>query len=104
VQHIIQRLEGIPFHAYTLDPFDAQEAKNLVITMEKWGLTSTKDLAAHSTELAKDPIAIAVCRAMNDFRPAEDIVRSLIKDSDNSRIERYVACALSAHCYRAGLA
>ena len=104
VNHIKQTLAGARFVQFTPKQFTEAEARDLVIAMDKYGLTSAKDLARHAADLAKDPIAIAVCRAMSDFRPVEDIINSLLKDADGDRIERYSACALAAYCYKVGLA
>jgi hypothetical protein len=104
INHIIQTLAGVPFDRYTFERFNAQEARDLIITMDKSGLASLRELERHAVEIAKDPVAVAVCRIMKDFRPVEDIIRSLIDDSDNERIERYVACALATYCYKIGLA
>ncbi len=103
INYIIQILAGIAFERHTLNPFSQQEAKDLIIKMQKYGLTATKELIKQSAEIAKDPIAIAVCRVMNNFRPIEDIIKSLLRDSDSGRTERYIACALAAHCYKVGL-
>jgi hypothetical protein len=100
----MQTLQGITFDRYTLGRFTPDEARDLIRRMEDLGLTSSGDLARNSGDIAKDPIAIAVCRVMQDFRAVEDIVHSLIGDSDELRIRRYAACALAAYCYRIGLA
>src|ERR1700730_13233455 len=104
INHIMQILAGLAFDRYTVERFNDQEARDLIITMEKYGLTSSRELTRHAMDIAKDPIAIAVCRIMRDFRPVEEIVSSLIGDSDSQRIERYVACALATYCYKIGLA
>lgn len=71
--------------------------------MDKHGLTSSSKLDTHVGEISKEPIAVAVCRAMNDYRPIHEIIESLIDDSDEERIKRYAACALAQYCYRSGL-
>ena len=104
VNHITQILAGVAFDRYTLGRFTPQEARDLILAMEKSGLTGSNDLSAHAAEISKDPIAIAVCRVMNNYRAVEDIVRSLVADSDDNRVRRYVASALATYCYRLGLA
>jgi SIR2-like domain len=104
INHVMQTLAGAAFDRFTLEPFNVKEARDLIVAMEKHGLTSTREFSRHAADIARDPIAIAVCRVMKDFLPVERIIRSLIADSDDGRIRRYVACALAAYCYRVGLA
>jgi hypothetical protein len=104
--YLLQTLAGNAHDRFTLKPFSASEAKELILKMDGHGLTSSKPdkLAEQSAEIAKDPIAIGVCRIMNNFKPVEDIIRSLILDADTDRISRYIGCALASYCYRAGIA
>jgi hypothetical protein len=104
--YILQTLAGNAFDQRTILPFSGSEAQNLILTMEKYGLASYRsaELVRQSTEIAKDPIAIAVCRIMNDFRPVKDIIKSLLRDSDENRLKRYLGCALASYCYAHGIA
>jgi len=104
INHVMQTLAGVAFDRFTLQPFNVQEARDLIAAMEKHGLTSAREFSRHAPDIARDPIAIAVCRVMKDFLPVERIVQSIIADSDDDRIRRYVASALAAYCYRVGLA
>ena len=40
---------------------------------------------------------------MNDYRAAEEIISSLIRDSDEERMKKYISCALAMYCYKVGL-
>lgn len=104
IHYVIQMMAGVPFDRHTFANFNSQEARSLIGAMDKYGLTTSNDLIRHADIIAKDPIAIAVCRIMNDYRPVEDIIHSLIRDSDEARLKRYTACALAAHCYKGGIA
>jgi hypothetical protein len=56
-----------------------------------------------SRKLVHDPIAIAACRILNDFRPMAEIVKSVWADGDpHSRIS-YLIAALAYHCHPSGL-
>ncbi|WP_316195674.1 MULTISPECIES: SIR2 family protein [unclassified Bradyrhizobium] len=108
MQHVRQILAGNGVFQMEFAPFDSAEARALIVKMHDYGLTSSsydpKNLDALANELTNDSIAIAVCRIMNDFRPVERIVESLITGADNNRLQRYLACALASYCYKPGLA
>lgn len=53
--------------------------------------------------ISHDPIAVACCRIMNDFRPLERIVDDLIGDSKESELDRYLTVALAQFCFTGGL-
>jgi len=105
LNYALQILAGSPFARFTLSEFNAQEAKLLAQKLDNVGLTSipSKQFDQKSQEISRDPIALAVCRILNNFRSADQIVESLLKDADSGRIERYLASALASYCYRAGL-
>lgn len=87
--------------------FDSNEALALIAKMDDLGLTAERiqpqALQGHARSLIKEPIAVAVCRILNNFRPIEAIVSSLLEAADQKRLYRYVASALSAYCYRGGI-
>jgi hypothetical protein len=105
LDYIIQALLGNNFERSTLAPFNDNEASDLISKMDKYGLTSLRasQFASLATELTKDPIAIGVCRILNEFQPIEKIIASLLNDADQNRVIRYVATALTAYCYRGGI-
>jgi tetratricopeptide (TPR) repeat protein len=53
--------------------------------------------------ITKDPIAIAICRILNDFKPLDTIVRSLWDASDEDAKFLYLCISLAQHCFWAGL-
>lgn len=61
---------------------------------------SPKTFAA---QLAGDPVAIATCRALNNFRPLEVILKSLWNDAGEAARRSYAMAALGEHCYSGGL-
>ncbi|MFD2183498.1 SIR2 family protein [Rhodoplanes azumiensis] len=108
IQYAIQTLAGNEFDRVTLQKFDSAEARELIDKMHFYGLTTDRykpeQAEPLSKELVSDPIAIAVCRVMNDFRPVERILDSLFDAADENRVKRYLACALASYCYKPGLA
>jgi hypothetical protein len=105
--YVLQILGGIPYKQLTLQPLRQNEARDLIVKMDGVGLSSERfdeqRLDRLASELTTDSIAVAVCRIMNDFKPIERIVESLIGHADEFRLERYVACALAGHCYKQGM-
>ena len=53
--------------------------------------------------LRGEPIAVAVCRIMNDFRPLDRIVRSLWTAAEEGQRRVYLACSLAHRCHGAGV-
>ncbi|WP_188311986.1 SIR2 family protein [Salinarimonas soli] len=105
MNHVAQIMAGTGFRRFSPAAFNAAEAADLIIKMDRYGLTSfaPSKLPNLAHDIASDPIALAVCRIMNDFRPAEEIVRSVFRDADIKRKERYLAASLAAYCYRSGI-
>lgn len=56
-----------------------------------------------AAQLIGDPVAIATCRALNNFRPLEVILKSLWNDADEAARRSYALAALGEHCYSGGL-
>lgn len=54
-------------------------------------------------KLTTDPIAVACCRILNDFRPLDSIIAEILEDCDGRTRNRYLMTALAHHCYRAGV-
>jgi SIR2-like domain len=53
--------------------------------------------------LIPEPIAVACCRILNNFRPLEPIVRSIIAEANEISRGRYYAAALSQFCFKGGI-
>ena len=53
--------------------------------------------------LRGEPIAMAVCRILNDYRPLNRIVDSIWEAATETQRKIYLACALARHCYAAGV-
>ena len=53
--------------------------------------------------LRGDPMAISVCRILNDFRPLDRVIVSLWDDADARQRKIYLTCALARRCHAAGV-
>ena len=53
--------------------------------------------------LRSEPIAMAVCRILNDYRPLDRIVDSIWETATETQRRIYLTCALARHCYAAGV-
>jgi hypothetical protein len=62
---------------------------------------SEKERFIHQVQ--SSPIAIVCCRILNDFRPLDRIVNSLVRDADPEALDRYLGSALSQHCFYGGV-
>lgn len=56
-----------------------------------------------ATRLVGDSVAIATCRALNNFKPIESIVRSVWKDASTDDKRSYAVAALGEHCCEGGI-
>lgn len=56
-----------------------------------------------ASRLVGDSVAIATCRALNNFRPLDKIIKSLWRDASEAAKRSYTLAAISAHCYSGGL-
>lgn len=88
--------------ALTLD-----ECQQLLERFRGYGLVGAPEAIRKPREFAArlsgDPIAVAVCRILNDFRPLDNIVQSLWNAAATADRIPYLCVALAQHCYRVGL-
>jgi hypothetical protein len=83
------------------------ERRQLVALYTGFGLVGTPEAIHHperySELLRGDPIAVAACRILNDFRPLHDIVESLWAAADAAHRLPYLSVALAVHCVSTGI-
>ena len=53
--------------------------------------------------LSRDPIAIASCKIINDFRPLDRIIDDLRRKSSREEILAYVMAGIAEHCHKSGV-
>ena len=112
-QYIQQAMGGYPYERIVRNlRLRDVDARRLIEHYRNFGLLGATDLSkgrkgnrrrefVHS--IRTDPIAIACCRILNDFRPLNGIVDSLIKETPEAALKRYLTTALAHHCFRAGV-
>jgi hypothetical protein len=88
-------------------PFARGEYTQLVEQYRQYGLLGATDAIRQPTQfvrvIEKDPIAVAVCRILNDFRPLDGIIDSLWKAAAESSRIAYLTAAVARFCYWGGL-
>jgi hypothetical protein len=88
-------------------PFTANELEQLIERYRGYGLladqTALRDPKAFSRQIQREPIAIAICRLLNDYRPLQSIVESLWQAADKADRMAYVCTALAHYCYAQGV-
>lgn len=93
------RRNGLPLHA--------RETAALLENYSDAGFLGHHAPARNSTSfsasLRSEPIAVACCRIMNDFRPLDGIVQSILNQGNKIEVARYVVAALAQHCINGGL-
>lgn len=83
------------------------EREQLLERYRTYGLVGTHEALQRPErfvgDLSGDPMAVAICRIMNDFKPLADIIRSLWHESDPGDRALYLCVALAEHCVKSGL-
>lgn len=105
--HIDRILGDLDTEFLGLSAWKADGYEQLIERLRRSGLLGDAE-AVHSpkkfaSRLAGDPVAIATCRALNNFRPLEVILRSLWNDAAEAARRSYAMAALGEHCYSGGL-
>lgn len=79
----------------------------LIEKLFKIGLLAQRDSVHHPKQFAStlinDSVAIATCRALNNFKPIEKIIESVWRDASAGEKRSYAVAALGEHCYEGGV-
>ena len=106
-EHIDVVLSDVPLDSRLLGEPTANELDQLLEKYQTAGLVGQDWLTGNRTQairrLRGDPIAIAVCRILNDFRPLDRIVDSLWTAASPVERQIYLAAALAQRCHGAGV-
>ena len=106
-KYVQQTTAGADLQIYSRADFRQHEANQLIQKYMSFGLLGTRraftEMPQFSKELTKDPIAVACCRILNDFRPLDSIIDSMIADCKQVDKIRYLVAALGRHCYSGGI-
>ncbi len=105
--HLDRVLGDLPRHSSKLASFTTNELQQLLERYRGFGLVGDHVALRHPKhfiqKLKNDPIAVAVCRILNDFSPLDEIATSLWRASESSYRLPYLCIAIAQHCYRSGL-
>lgn len=92
----------LPVSNWTQDRYEL-----LIEKLFKLGLLAQYDSVhypkKYASGLVGDSVAIATCRALNNFRPIESIVRSVWKDASADDRRSYAVATLGEHCCEGGI-
>lgn len=93
--------------AHFLSNLSQLECEQLIERYQQYGLIANRDALQKPSFFAKkimrEPVAVAICRILNDFRPLDDIIESLWNAAGTEDHFAYLTVALAQHCYWAGL-
>lgn len=57
----------------------------------------------YASKLLNDTVTIATCRALNNFKPLETIIKTVWKDATEAQRRSYSVAALAEHCHSGGV-
>lgn len=92
---------------HTLNPMTDNERMQLIEQFRQFGLIGVQSALTKPVEYARrlrgDPVAVAVCRILNDFRPLDVICNSMWEASTIEQRQAFVCSALTEFCHPPGL-
>ena len=88
-------------------PLTVPECEELLGRYQSFGLiadpTALHNPTGYARLIAGEPVAISVCQILNDFKPADVIVTSLVRAATPENRSAYLRVALAQHCYSEGV-
>jgi hypothetical protein len=106
-RYIMQALNGLNVIKRNGLGLAAREVNALIQNYTQAGFLGDQNAALGSAtftnSLTHDPIAVACCRIMNDFRPLDGIIQSLLDQINTVDRKRYIIAALAQFCINGGL-
>lgn len=105
--HIDRILGDLDIEFIGITKWNVEPYEQLIEKLRRAGLVGASDAIRYPKKFAQqlvgDAVAIATCRALNNFKPLEIIVRSLWKDATEHSRRSYAIAALAEHCYSGGV-
>ena len=99
--------DGVQRETTHFESLRGDELRQLIELYRSYGLIGDPDIisdpALAVSKLKHDPIAIACCRILNDFKPLEAIIKSLWLETNGPRQRIYLCSALARHCHNSGI-
>jgi hypothetical protein len=100
-------LAGVKYDQIGKLPMSLVEARRLVDRYADAGAIGDHRILSQRAEftlrIKDDPIAVACCRILNDFRPLDRVIDEMIDDASDEALNRYLGAALAQHCYNGGV-
>ncbi len=105
--HIDVVMSDVPMTVERLGNPTTSELNQLLEKYRSSGLIANRNLVKNRQRaigaLRGEPIAVAVCRILNDYRPLDRIVDSIWDAANEKQRMVYLSCALAHHCHAAGV-
>lgn len=107
MNYLKQVLAGVAFDQTGKLPMTVVEARRLIDLYADAGAIGDDSVLKRPDDFAQkiknDPIAVACCRILNDFRPLDRIVDSITDDASGQALDRYLGAALAQYCFYGGV-
>lgn len=107
MNYLKQVFAGLKYDQTGKLPMSTVEARRLIDRYADAGAIGDHSVLKRRNEFAQkiqnDPIAVACCRILNDFRPLDRIVDSITADAGGPALDRYLGAALAQHCFYGGV-
>jgi hypothetical protein len=107
MNYLKQVLAGLKWDQTDKLQMSSVEARRLIDRYADAGAIGDQSVFRRRDEFAQkiqnDPIAVACCRILNDFRPLDRIVDSITVDAPGPALDRYLGAALAQHCFYGGV-
>ncbi|HHW1935425.1 TPA: SIR2 family protein [Pseudomonas aeruginosa] len=105
--HIDRVIGDLPVSYHSIKNWNDKSLIQLIERYRSNGLVGSaiavSNPAKFALQLRGEPIAVSICRILNNFRPLEAIVRSLWNDSNEPARMSYLIAAIAEHCYSGGV-
>ncbi|MDE0553591.1 MAG: SIR2 family protein [Candidatus Poribacteria bacterium] len=106
--YVSEVLSGVDYINFGQLKMNFLESNHLIDAYISLGLVGARkalhEKASFSEELRKDPIAVACCRILNDFKPITRIIDSILEDCDELEKQVYIMCSLAQYCFSPNIA
>ena len=106
-EHVDVVMSNTPMTVKKIGHPTAGELEQLLEKYRTSGLVADKNLMGdrqHSIGILRgEPIAMVVCRILNDYRPLDRIVDSIWEAATERQRTIYLTCALARRCYAGGI-
>lgn len=105
--HIERVIGDLNVNYEKVDDWDQNSYELLIEKLFRIGLLASYE-SVHfpkkfASDLINETVAIATCRALNNFKPLETILRSIWRDASADEKRSYAISALAEHCYEGGI-